>query len=386
MNTKNTYKPHGKEENMKVLNLLQSATVGGIEELCKNIAKIAIYDNAFVFLFQEGLIYEEMKNNGANVCSLSEYGSKKINKKRLSALKKLAEPFDIIVVHHSALAIQMCYVYLKRIYPDKKFVLIAHSCFDKKYDYDSYTNPIKRFLRKKYICKSLAISDKLVFVSEAGRHSYTAAFKISEDKTAVIYNGIFLPNLQNVQRNKRIQNEPYRITFIGRLEEIKGVQNLIQAISILKTKGITCQAYICGDGSYRNTLERLSTELHTDMEVHFEGTQRNIQKYLCNTDVFVYPSICEEVFGISIVEALSYGIPCVANQVGGIPEILDDNQNGVLTKEKTAKSLSEAIERVLKWYENGEIKTIQKNCIETAEKFTVQKTVENYKRLFEEII
>ena len=50
--------------------------------------------------------------------------------------------------------------------------------------------------------------------------------------------------------------------------------------------------------------------------------RRDIGKYLKTADIFVYPSICEEVFGISLVEAMSYGVPCVANEVGGIPEIL----------------------------------------------------------------
>ena len=371
---------------MKVLNLLQSGTVGGIEKLCKDIADIADYDNTFVFLFYEGVIYDEMKAMGADVCSLAKYGNKKINKERLQALKKLAESYDLIMVHHSALAIQVCYVYLKKVYPDKKYILVAHSCFDKKYNYDIYINPIKRLSRKYYIYKALAVSDKIIFVSESGKQSYAAHFRIPQDKMAVVYNGVFLPDPASYHLVPREDGAPYRMTYIGRLEEMKGVQNFLRTIPMLREKGILCNVWICGDGSYRGALESLAKELRIEDIVSFEGVQRDIRKYLCKTDVFLYPSICEEVFGISIVEALSYGVPCVAYRVGGIPEILRDGQNGTIAGDLTVKCLCEAIERMLKLYQGTQIGDIRACCLKTAEKFTIQQTVSNLKQCCESLL
>lgn len=365
---------------MKVLNLLQSGTVGGIEKLCKDIAGIADYNNAFVFLFYEGLIYDEMKAMGADVHSLAQYGEKKINKDRLDALKKLAEPYDIIMVHHSALAVQMCYVYLKKEYPNKKFVFVAHSCFDKRYNYDIYTNPIKRLSRKYYLKKALDVSDKIIFVSEAGKRSYDAHFRIPQDKMIVVYNGIVFPDPASYVLVPREDGAPYRMTYIGRLTEVKGVQNFLRTIPMLREKGFLCEVWICGDGDYRNTLESLAKELQIEELVSFEGVQRDIQRYLCKTDVFLYPSICEEVFGISIVEALSYGVPCVAYRVGGIPEILSDNQNGMIADELTVESLCEAIERLLVVYQSKQIEEIKRCCLKTAERFTIQNTVKQLKQ------
>ena len=123
-----------------------------------------------------------------------------------------------------------------------------------------------------------------------------------------------------------------------------------------------------------------------EQAVEFLGTQRDIGNYLQKTDLFVYPSVCEEVFGISIVEAMSYGVPCVANRVGGIPEIIDDGVNGFITKEKTGKGVCDAIGRFLVGYNSGIVEPMKAACERTAEKFSIQTTIEQLKSTYEALL
>lgn len=99
---------------MKVLNLLSAGGIGGIEQLCSNIAKYANYDNTFCFMFEDGQIYKEMKKSGADVISFAECSSKKISKKRWESLCELAEKADIIVTHHCTIALHIYYCALKK--------------------------------------------------------------------------------------------------------------------------------------------------------------------------------------------------------------------------------------------------------------------------------
>jgi glycosyltransferase involved in cell wall biosynthesis len=198
---------------------------------------------------------------------------------------------------------------------------------------------------------------------------------VEQDKEKVIYNGISPEFLEKADTNRIKSNADgtYRITYIGRLVKIKGVDLLIRAVAeIAGEKNVVLD--VVGDGAERKALEELSEKLGTDENVHFHGQQADVGQFLKKSDIFVYPSVCQEVFGISIVEAMAYGLPCVANNVGGIPEIIEDGKNGFLTKEPTVKGIAEAIRRVAGLYENGGIEEISRCAKARAQEFSVRRT------------
>ena len=349
---------------MKVLNLLSTGGVGGIEQLCKNIGKYADYKNTFCFMFGEGIIYNEMKLLGLHVESLANDGKGKVTLSKWKHVCNLVEKNDIIVTHHCSIALQLYYYLLSQKYRNKKFVMTVHSCFEKAQNYN-YNSKLKNKSAEYMIKAALKCSDKIIFVSKAGRESYVSNFDISRDKAMVIYNGIEQSARTSDDINTQADRK-YQITYIGRVEEIKGIQLLIRAIAVLPEYYLArIKVWIIGDGSYREELEKLTSKLGLNGIIKFLGVKRDIDNYLYKTDIFVYPSICQEVFGISIVEAMSYGIPCIANNVGGIPEIII---NGV--------------KRTITHYEDGSVATIKKNCILTSEKFSILNTVRELKKLY----
>ena len=125
---------------MKILNLLSSGGVGGIEQLCKNIGIYSEYDNTFCFLFEEGKIYEEMIENNIDAVSLVNYSKRKFNLTRWKKLCDLTKDYDVITIHHCTIALQIYYILLKRKYKNKKFVMTLHSCFEEEqnYNYNNY--------------------------------------------------------------------------------------------------------------------------------------------------------------------------------------------------------------------------------------------------------
>lgn len=364
---------------MKVLNLLYSGGVGGIEILCQDIGINADYENEFCFLFENGTIYEEMRRKNLKTITFAYFKKKSI--KRLYNVIKIARNYDVIVTHHANISMHIYFLLICLFLSRKKKVMTVHSCFEKS-TYLCY-GILKNLLYKNLIQLIMSLTDRIVFVSEAGRKSYMSEFKFDFEKSKVIYNGIKQPMISNKKvKSNRILN----ITYIGRLVEIKGIQLLIDAIKLVKDKNYEVILKIVGDGDYKKYLYQKVENLNLTKIIKFEGEQRNIRKYLMNADVFVYPSICQEVFGISIVEAMSYGVPCIAFDVGGIGEIIVDDYNGFLSKEISSEKLAELIIKFIKLKNHNKISIISQNCLKTSEKFDIKNTVINLEKYYQDLL
>jgi glycosyltransferase involved in cell wall biosynthesis len=351
--------------------MLTSGETGGIESLCRDIARFGRLEHGFCFVTGGGAVYEQMKREGRTVYCLADEG-RKLSLHKLKMLKKILAEYDAVVVHHEDPFLKMYYIALK-----KKFkgcgVTIVHSCYDDSMS--AYRNRVKRFIYERITQKCFDVSDKVWYVSNAGRESCHRLYSVAQDKEKVIYNGVSPEFLEKADENRLKLNVDgtYRITYIGRLVKVKGVDLLVQAVAeIAKEKIVTLD--VVGDGEERANLEELAQRLGIAENVHFYGRQADVGKFLNKSDIFVYPSVWQEVFGISIVEAMAHGLPCVANNVGGIPEIVEDGKSGFLTKEPTANGLAEAVRRVIGLYENGGIEEVSRNAKARAQKFSVQRT------------
>lgn len=360
---------------MKVLHLLSTGEIGGIEVLCKDISKYSNWDNVFCFVFSGGQIANEIERTDGKVIVLK----KSKNKLSLLKLKKLIsicnnEKVDIVNIHHNNIFLQFYYIKLKQFLPKIKFVMTLHSCFEKKYNYCG--NIFIDMCRKHYIKKSLQVSDLIIAVSKAGKNSYEENFKLLNKKITVIYNGISPEIIDEGKDNHNVCNDCIELVYIGRLVKIKGLENLILAMDKLSVK-YNIHLTLVGDGEYRKNLENIVHKYNLDKCITFTGFQRNLDYYLQKANIFIYPSIWKEIFGISIIEAMAYGLPCVANRVGGIPEIIIDGENGFLTKQDDATGIVESTIRVISYFKNNQMKSLSVQAKYTAMQFSVNNTITN---------
>ena len=104
------------------------------------------------------------------------------------------------------------------------------------------------------------------------------------------------------------------------------------------------------------------------------GKQENVIPWLDKTDIFVYPSIGEEGFGISVVEAMARGCIPITFQKGGLVEIIENEKSGFLVKKVDDEELAKKIREVI---QKKNRKEIISNAIERSKCFTIHKTVEN---------
>ena len=359
---------------MKILHLLASGAFGGIETLFRAYMHKSKEENSAFFLFEEGEIYEDLKNEGYEIKSIKNEGILQ----KVNIINKFCKKYkiDIIIMHHGGLACNIIYILLKKLNPTLKFVRYIHACYD-DFAFGKTKNKIKNKIIDSVMKKTLKISDLTIFISKAAKNSFALKFKNIGKKNVIIYNGIderFFRN--NISKKISKEKNNTKIIYVGRLDKTKGVDILIEAFSKINNS-VNLTLDIVGDGKERNNLENLCKEKCIENGVNFYGKQNNVEKYLDNADIFVYPSICEEGFGISVVEAMARGLIVITFNKGGLPEIIKDNYNGFIANNTEIEDLAYTISKVIKKLNIEEKQIIIENAIKTAEKFSINNTVEN---------
>jgi glycosyltransferase involved in cell wall biosynthesis len=147
---------------------------------------------------------------------------------------------------------------------------------------------------------------------------------------------------------------PARIYCVGRLHPGKGHDILIQALAILKSRGLEVHLTIAGQdemggSGYYRTLKQIAAELGLAENVDLIGAvpEHTIREGLSVSHVFALASL-HEAIGVATMEAMAMGMPVIATRVGGVPELIDDGVNGLLVSPGEPGELAIAIEEVLR--------------------------------------
>ena len=200
---------------------------------------------------------------------------------------------------------------------------------------------------------------KIICVSEYDRQS-ALKFKIAPAKKLLtIHNGIDPQNLNFLSREEALQKllgsnprelrgfDPRKpvIGSVGEFTKNKGQKYLIEALGILKKSGEGFRGLIVGWGEEEQNLESRIKDLELKNEVRLITGLSPAAPYLKAFDIFVLPSL-KEGLPYTLLEAGLAELPIVAANVGGIPEIIENEKSGLLVPPKNAGALAQAIERL----------------------------------------
>lgn len=194
------------------------------------------------------------------------------------------------------------------------------------------------------------------------------------DKTAVIYNGVVIENIQ--VQTKRKANHP-RFLVASHLRESKGVQDLIGAVNLLSIEiKSELRIDVYGEGPYEKVLKDKVNELHLENIFNFKGSVSNLNEIYCQYDYMLQPTHME-CFSLSILESLAANVPVITTPVGGNEEAITHKKNGYIFKTKDVIELKEVIEAV--FLGKKQIKINTRTLIETS--FSIDTMVNNYLKL-----
>ena len=167
--------------------------------------------------------------------------------------------------------------------------------------------------------------------------SHSVARRMAPAKPRVIYAGVAPARVIAREREAR----PV-IGAAGRLVAVKGFDVLLRAFATVVAAAPAARLEICGDGPLRGDLEAQARSLGCDHAVTFLGWRRDYPGPAGGWDVFVQPSL-EEGFGVAMLEAMAQGLPAVASDVGGIPELVEPGVTGWLVPPGDEGALSRAL-------------------------------------------
>jgi glycosyltransferase involved in cell wall biosynthesis len=174
------------------------------------------------------------------------------------------------------------------------------------------------------------------------------------------------------------------LLYFGRLTEDKGVQVLLEALVRLSSPMEAVKCFIVGEGPYRESLEQLVHANHLDEVIVFTGRlpRRTLLALLAFVDAVVMPSLWDEPFPYTCLEAMAMSKPIVASRVGGIPEIITDEYNGFLVEPADAQAVAERLAYLL---EHGGVReSIGLRARETiARSFPLERMVDEYSTLLQ---
>jgi glycosyltransferase involved in cell wall biosynthesis len=258
---------------------------------------------------------------------------------RLLALLKTSK-IQIVNIHYPGDA--FIYFALLRLILGFKLVVSVHGA-------DFYPNGRPRLKDSWPLRFLLSMADFIVAPSRAFLLEFLKLSPRLDKKATAIHNGIDPGELCRTPPTHQANRNNY-ILCIAHQNEKKNLELLLRAFARLKdVVDPTLELALVGDGPLRSTLEDLAHSLNLGDRINFMGwkSRKEVAELLAGCTVFVLPSKSEP-FGIVIIEAMACKKPVVASCVGGIPEIIENGENGIMVDPHDPSDLARAIETLLK--------------------------------------
>ena len=201
--------------------------------------------------------------------------------------------------------------------------------------------------------------DLLLAITERIRERAVQALPIPPERVCTLYYGIdadeFFSRRMNPEETRGmlgIREEDQVIGLVGRMEKSKGQDVLLDAFSRIYVDFPRAHLLFAGNpppehAGYDVQLKQRARDLKIMDRCHFIGFQADTAPIFAALDIAVLASR-REAFGLVLLEAMAMGVPVVATEAGGVPEIIRDGKNGLLVPPGDSKALAEALMRLLK--------------------------------------
>lgn len=226
--------------------------------------------------------------------------------------------------------------------------------------------------------RQLDAADTIVGISKKTSHSIKEVYPDYATKLQTVYNGYdFKSILEKSQERIDIEIAPQSICTIGRIEENKGSDRVVEVIRLLHQEGKNYHLYFIGAGDMEEELKKRVKEYGLEDYVHFLGYQKNPYQYLSRMKVLLSMSKQEGFPGV-YVEALSLGLPFVSTDVGGVEELSQDGQFGQIIESN--QEAAQAITDYMTSASNFDIDEAR----QFIQQFTIAKQIEQVEKLLEE--
>ena len=200
---------------------------------------------------------------------------------------------------------------------------------------------------------SALVTDRLVMLTEQEKIDHLHFHIAPENKFSVVHSGINLDEFSNtsvdpaaMKRRLGIPEDNLIVGTVGRLTSIKGHRYLIEAARKIAGSRPDTTFVILGDGELLDELKNMVTRSDIEENIKFLGWRSDVAEVMSTFDIFALPSL-NEGMGRVLVEAMALGRPIVASNIGGIPDLVVDGENGYLVPVGDVETLAARIRKLL---------------------------------------
>lgn len=198
----------------------------------------------------------------------------------------------------------------------------------------------KNYIGKK-ILRIAKNVEKIIFISDYERKYFEEL--ISHTKIKKLKNLITIKNgaIDRYAEFEAIEPSPHSLIYLGRLEEYKGIRELIAGFSQVAEKFPEAKLHIYGTGPLSDYCQK-----HSNSQIIYHGFTDEPLKKIAESEIFILPSYIEGL-SLSLIDATMLGKAIIATNIDGNPEVVEDQKNGLLIPAKDIDALAEAIEKLL---------------------------------------
>lgn len=362
----------------KVAHITFDMKIGGAEQVILNLVDHTDktkYDVSLVCLQQPlGPFGVRLSRNGCRVTCFDRKPGLDVNLIRQLRDHVIRNRIDILHCHQYS---PFAYGLLSSIGTGAKVIFTEHGRF----------YPDRRKLKRVIVNPVLSLlTDHITAISEATRDALVQIENIPGNRIDVIYNGLDdAPYLADVDRNGLKESlgigpEAHVLGTVARLDTIKNHRMMIRALSRVRQTCPDTFLIIVGDGPERHNTESWAREYNVADRVILTGFRQDVYRFLRIMDIFLLTSFSEGT-AMTLLEAMASGVPCIATDVGGNPEIVSDGTTGFIVPSDDDQALGQKIltlftaTKLMKAMGNAGRRRFE-------ERFTVGKMLQAYQALY----
>ncbi len=235
------------------------------------------------------------------------------------------------------------------------------------------------------------MTDRIVALTHREKADYISYRTCPEEKITVIHSGVELNKFQEytpstkakLKKEIGLPENSFVVGTAGRLVPVKGPEYLIETSRTIIPKHPNTYFLFAGDGPLKEALHKKAKETGGEKNILFLGWRDDIAHILSIFDIFCLPSL-NEGMGRVLVEAMALGIPIVASDVGGIPDLVTHGKNGFLVPPKNPAGLAKHIQILIEDEEKR--KKMGEAGKKMAPGFSHDTMVKNIAELYEELL
>ncbi|SIT93814.1 Glycosyltransferase Family 4 [Pontibacter indicus] len=253
------------------------------------------------------------------------------------------------------------------------------------------SDPQNRSIKASYLLKILSlIADKFIAIAPNVGNYLKEVARVSPSKIKVITNGVSLPRPVTFHETTKLRNslgiqvEDFVIGSVGRLfDDHKKFTDIIKAISLLSQRS-NIKLLIIGDGKDKEFIKREAESLGLSRNLVMVGFQSDTAPYYKLMNIFCLASQ-REGFGLVAAEAMFHELPVVATKVGGLQDIVVNNETGILVNANRPEQIATAIDKL---FSNQDliISMGKKGRLRAEKEYSAERYVKEVEEMYKELL